>query len=150
MTDSDWTTRRSTTGFAFFLGGAVISYLSKKQPTIAMSSTEAEIMAASQGALEAIYLRMLLADLGHISNGPTDLYVDNKGVIDISQDYLANERTKHIERRHLKIRELVLDAILRIQYIASADNIADIFTKPLDKKTFIPLRTKLLNLPRGT
>ena len=71
-------------------------------------------------------------------------------MIDISQDYLANERTKHIERRHLKIRELVLDAILRIQYIASADNIADIFTKPLDKKTFIPLRTKLLNLPRGT
>ena len=148
MTDSDWTTRRSTTGFAFFLGGAVISYLSKKQPTIAMSSTEAEIMAASQGALEAIYLRMLLADIGQIIDLPTDLYVDNKGVIDISQDYLVNERTKHIERRHFKIRELVLDAILRIQYIASADNIADIFTKPLDKKSFLPLRTKLLNLPR--
>ena len=56
--------------------------------------------------------------------------------------------TKHIERRHLKIRELVLDAILRVQYVASKDNIADIFTKPLDKKTFITLRTKLLNLPR--
>ena len=53
-----------------------------------------------------------------------------------------------LERRHFKIRELVLDAILRIQYIASADNIADIFTKPLDKKSFLPLRTKLLNLPR--
>ena len=148
MSDSDWTTRRSTTGFAFFLGGAVIAYLSKKQPTIAMSSTEAEIMAASQGALEAIYLRMLLADIGMPANGPTDMYVDNKGVIDISRDYLSNERTKHIERRHLKIRELVLDAILRVQYVASKDNIADIFTKPLDKKTFITLRTKLLNLPR--
>ena len=130
------------------MGGAVISYLSKKQPTIAMSSTEAEIMAASQGAIEAIYLRMLLADLGHIVDGPTDMYVDNKGVIDISQDYLANERTKHIERRHLKIRELVLDAVIRIQYVASKSNIADIFTKALDKKPFIELRAKLLNLPR--
>ena len=79
----------------------------------------------------------------------TDLYVDNKGVIDISQDYLANERTKHIERRHLKIRELVLDAILRVQYIASTSNIADIVTKPLDRKPFVSLRAKLLNLPRS-
>ena len=89
-----------------------------------------------------------LADLGQIIDGPTDLYVDNKGVIDISQDYLANERTKHISRRHLKIRELVLDAVIRIQYVASKSNIADIFTKALDKKPFIELRAKLLNLPR--
>ena len=60
---------------------------------------------------------MLLADLGHIIDGPTDMYVDNKGVIAISQDYLANERTKHIERRHLEIREPVLNAVIRIQYI---------------------------------
>ena len=61
MTDSDWTTRRSTSGYAFFLGGAAIAYLSKKQPTVALSSTEAEIMAASICALEAVYLRTLLA-----------------------------------------------------------------------------------------
>ena len=150
MTDSDWTTRRSTSGFAFFLAGAAIAYLSKKQPTIALSSTEAEIMAASLGALEAVYLRTLLSDIGVPIDLPTELYVDNSGAIDWAHDYVTSERTKHIERRHLKIRELVLDAILRIQYIASVDNIADIFTKPLDRKTFIPLRTKLLNLPRGT
>ena len=61
MSDSDWTTRRSTSGFAFFLAGAAIAYLSKKQPTTAMSSTEAEIMAGSLAALEAVYLRMLLS-----------------------------------------------------------------------------------------
>ena len=61
---------------------------------------------------------------------------------------MSNERTKHIKRRHLKNRELILDAILRNHYIASSGNITDIFTKPLDKKTFFPLRTKLLNLPR--
>ena len=146
MTDSDWTTRRSTSGFAFFLGGGVISYLSKKQPTIAMSSTEAEIMAASLGGLEAIYLRMLLSDLGQKIQGATELYVDNSGAIDLAHDYIANERTKHIERRHFKIRELVEEAAIHVKYVASYNNIADIFTKPLDKKTFLSLRAKLMNL----
>ena len=70
-----------------------------------------------------------LAELGHIVDGPTDMYVDNKGVIDISQDYLANERTKHIERRHLKIRELVADSIVSVEQVPTRDNVADIFTK---------------------
>ena len=146
MTDSDWTTRRSTSGFAFFLGGAVISYLSKKQPTIALSSTEAEIMAASQGAVEAIYLRMLLADIGQPIDSPTTIYVDNSGAIDLAHDYVANERTKHIERRHFKVRELVEEAAIRVKYIASKSNVADIFTKPLDNKPFLELRAKLMNM----
>ena len=148
MTDSSWATRRSTSGFAFFLAGAAISYLSKKQPTIALSSTEAEIMAASLGALEAIYLSMLLSDMGIEITDPIDVFVDNKGAIDLSYDYMANERTKHIARRHFKIRELVQEAAIRVKYVASSDNIADIFTKPLDKKQFLFLRAKLLNLPR--
>ena len=105
-------------------------------------------MAASQAGLEAVFLRSLLSDMGYKQSKPTDLYVDNKGAIDMSRDYISNERTKHIERRHLKIRELVLDAVIRIQYVASKSNIADIFTKALDKKPFIELRSKLLNLPR--
>ena len=148
MTDSDWTTRRSTSGFAFFLGGAVIAYLSKKQPTIAMSSTEAEIMAGSLAALEAVYLRALLSDLGQRIDLPTDLYVDNKGAIDLCKDYVSNDRTKHIERRHLKLRELVQEATVNVKYVASQDNVADIFTKSLDKKEFLKLRAKLLNSVR--
>jgi len=146
MTDSDWTTRRSTSGFAFFLAGAVIAYLSKKQPTIALSSTEAEIMAASVGAIEAVYLRMLLADLGQIIDSPTTIFMDNSGAIDLAHDYIANERTKHIERRHFKVRELVEDAAIRVKYIASHANVADIFTKPLDNKQFKVLRAKLMNM----
>ena len=149
MTDSDWTTRRSTSGFAFFLGGAVIAYLSKKQPTIAMSSTEAEIMAGSLAALEAVYLRALLSDLGQRIDLPTDLYVDNKGAIDLCKDYVSNDRTKHIERRHLKLRELVQEATVNVKYVASQDNVADIFTKSLDKKEFLKLRAKLLNSVRA-
>ena len=150
MTDSDWTTRRSTSGFAFFLGGAAIAYLSKKQPTIALSSTEAEIMAASLGALEAVYLRVLLSDLGLEVDLPTELYVDNSGAIDWAHDYVTTDRTKHIERRHFKIRELVEEATIRVKFVASSDNIADIFTKPLEKKEFLKLRAKLLNEVRGS
>ena len=149
MTDSDWATRRSTSGFAFFLAGAAIAYLSKKQPTIAISSTEAEIMAASTGALEAIYLRALLDDMGCPQDGPTTLLIDNKGARDMALDYKSGPKTKHIERRHLKIRELVEEAMIAVKHVASADNIADIFTKPLDKKQFKRLRDMLLNLPRA-
>ena len=148
MSDSDWTTRRSTSGFAFFLAGAAIAYLSKKQPTTAMSSTEAEIMAGSLCALEAVYLRMLLEDLGHVINEPIELWLDNKGAIDLAHDYRANERTKHIERRHFKIRELVEEAAIRVKYVASESNIADIFTKCLSPKKFEELRNKLLNMVR--
>ena len=79
---------------------------------------------------------------------PIDLYVDNKGAIDLSHDYMANDRTKHIARRHFKVRELVQEAAIRVKYVASSDNVADIFTKPLDKTLFLKLRAKLLNLPR--
>ena len=134
---------------AFFLAGAVIAYLSKKQTTLAMSSTEAEIMAASKAALEAIYLLALLRDLKQAQKLPIDFFVDNSGVIALSKDYKVNERTKHIERHHFKIRELVEQATLRVKYIASSDNISDIFTKALDNATFCKLRAKLLNLERG-
>ena len=74
--------------------------------------------------------------------------MDNSGAIDIAKDYRVNDRTKHIERRYLKIRELVQDAAIRVEFVSTADNVADIFTKPLEKKLFVKHRAKLLNLPR--
>ena len=61
-------------------------------------------------------------------------------------DYISNERTKHIERRHLKVRELVEDAVINVKYIATHLNVADIFTKPLERKQFQSLRDKLFNI----
>ena len=146
--DADWHVHRSTSGFAFFMAGATISYLSKKQPTIAMSSTEAEIMAASQAALEAVFLRTLIEDLrGKELKDPIMIGIDNKGAVDMALDYRSGPRTKHIARRHLKIRELVAEAVVAVKRVATADNIADIFTKPLEKKQFEALRDKLLNMP---
>ena len=84
--------------------------------------------------------------MGYKQSKPTDLYVDNKGAIDMSRDYISNERTKHIERRHLKVRELVEDAVINVKYIATHLNVADIFTKPLERKQFQSLRDKLFNI----
>ena len=131
------------------MAGGAVAWKSRVQPLVALSSTEAEIMAASVGALEAVYLRSLLDHLGIQTDEPTDLFVDNKGAIDLAHDYIANDRTKHIERRHFKVRELVHDATIRVKFIATKDNVADIFTKPLDRADFVDKRAKLLNLPRA-
>ena len=87
---------RSTSGWVVLWQSAALSWGSRQQKSIALSSCEAEIMAASQAGLEAIYLRSLLSDLGIALKKSSDLYVDNKGVIDMSHDYISNERTTYI------------------------------------------------------
>jgi transposase InsO family protein len=146
MSDANWTTRRSTSGYVFFLAGAAISYASKRQVSIAMSSTEAEIMAASLAALEAVFLLALVELCMGAEHGTIDLHVDNSGAVDISKDYVANNRTRHIERRHLKIRELVQRAIIDTKWIATDDNVADIFTKYVGRDKFKKFRNGLLNM----
>ena len=139
------TGRKSTSGYVIFLAKAAIAWLSKRQVSIAMSSTEAELMAASLAALEFVFICNLLADLGFVQDRPPVLMVDNKGVVDMSEDYVSNNRTKHIERRHLKIRELVEQGIIKVTHVAGEDNIADILTKPLGRRRFEKLRKELLN-----
>eukprot|EP00965_Chrysotila_dentata_P051381 1703759-Pleurochrysis_carterae.AAC.1 len=75
--DSDWATRHSTSGYVFTYNRAAISWSSKKQATVALSSCEAEIVAASEATKEAVYLRALLADLGYARDSPTSLAMDN-------------------------------------------------------------------------
>ena len=146
MSDSDWTTRRSTSGYAFFMAGATVAYMSKQQPVVAMSSFEAELMSACAACLEAVFLRALMADLGMPCDGPTWIGVDNKAVVDVSHDYVSGSRVKHIERRWFKVRELVEQAAVAVEHVATAVNVADIFTKPLDRTLFIAHRDKLLNM----
>ena len=112
-------------------------------------------MAASEAAKEAVYTSRFLRELGvsdvtsdapSITPNAARLGVDNKGAIELAYNPQHHDRSKHIDRRHFKIRELVQDATLRVKHIASHKNIADIFTKPLDKKVFMALRAMLLNM----
>ena len=129
--DSNWTIGHSTSGWAILYCGAVIGYGSKRQQSIALSSTESEIMAASMAATEILYFRGLLFELGHQLE-PTVLYVDNQGAVELSRDMKSCQRSRHIERRYLRVRELVASGDIVVEFVATASNSADILTKPLE------------------
>ena len=135
FSDSNWTVGHSTTGWAILYGGAVIGYGSKRQQSIALSSTEAEIMAASMAATEILYFRGLLFELGHELD-PTVLHVDNQGAVELSRDMKSCQRSRHIERRYLRVRELVAAGDIVVKFIETALNPADILTKPLEFPDF--------------
>eukprot|EP00965_Chrysotila_dentata_P071371 2358816-Pleurochrysis_carterae.AAC.1 len=86
---------------------AAISWSSKKQPCVALSSCEAEIIAASEATKEAVYLRTLFADLGLTAPEPTALAMDNKSAIDLAYNPEHHQRSKHIDRHHFFVRERV-------------------------------------------
>lgn len=136
MSDSDWAVRNSTSGYVFTYSEAAISWSCKKQPTIALSSCEAEIMALSEAAKEGVYLRNFLEDLGFASDAPTPLSTDNSAAQKLSYNPEHHERVKHIDRRHFYIRDLVEDHVITVPFVATAANMADIFTKPLAANSF--------------
>jgi hypothetical protein len=144
--DSDWGVKCSISGFAFFMACAVISFLSKKQPTLAMSSAQAEIYAASLAALESTFIVSMAQQITGKVLAPVDLGVDSKGASDLSQDFVSNSKVRHFERRQLKIRELVERGLVNVKNIGTEENVSDIFTKPLGRRRFEKLRTVLLNL----
>ena len=147
MSDSDWATKHSTSGAVFMLSGAAVSWTSKRQATIALSSCEAEIMAASEAAKETIYLDGFLKELNLINLRKTpELFVDNTAARDLAYNPQHHDRTKHIARRHFFIRELVENGRIAVPYVKSIDNLADFFTKPLPSSVFTAMRDKVMNL----
>ena len=147
MTDSDWAVKHSTTGWVFMYNQAAISWSSKKQTSVALSSCEAEIMAASEAAKEGIHLQRFLAELGENASHPLSLSTDNTGARDLAYNPEHHQRVKHIERRHFFIRECVENMQLTVPYVNTADNIADFFTKSLSSKQFFKLRDQIMNVP---
>ena len=101
FTDSDWARcmedRKSTSGYAFSLGSGVVSWSSKKQATTALSSSEAEYMAATSLVCQAIWLRRIMEDLGQKQEGATDIFCDNQATIAMSKNPVYHGRTKHID-----------------------------------------------------
>jgi hypothetical protein len=118
------------------LVGAAVSYSSKRQQSIALSSTEAEIMAALQCACEILFMRGLYADMGNDISKPTILYVDNSGAVQLARDRRSCQRSRHIQRRFLKLREWQAEGHIKLVYVNTADNAADVLTKPLPTREF--------------
>ena len=134
-TDADWagsiTDRRSTSGFMFSLGSAAITWSSKKQPTVALSSTKAEYRGAAIATCEVAWLRKLLMDMGmHVDRGVV-IYCDNLSSIQLARNPVFHARTKHIEVHYHFVREQVLAGDIDLVYVSTEEKVADIFTKAL-------------------
>lgn len=139
--DADWTSnnldRKSYTGYSFFLAGSAFSWQSKKQDVVALSSTEAEYIALSTAAKEAVYLRRLLKEVGCNRKDPILLKGDNMSAIQISKNPVFHKRTKHIEIKYHYIREVVEQKGIELEYVSTNENVSDIFTKNLQKQKHV-------------
>ena len=96
---------------------------------------------------KANYCEQRCAELGMGTSNPIDLYVDNRSAIDVAYNPEHHGRMKHVDRRHFYVRELVENHVIRVPFVETTKNYADIFTKPLAAPTFFPLRDKIMNVP---
>ena len=136
--------RHSISGYVVQLGQSVVSWSSKKQTTVATSSTEAEYMAASYSARHTVWVRNLLDEMGmDIKSWPTLFLIDNKGAIDLTKESRHHQRTKHIDVAHHFVREKVQSGDLEVTHCKSSEMLADGFTKALARPAFLKMKDNL-------
>ena len=145
-TDSDWACdqddRKSTSGACQFLGASLVSWSSKKQNCISLSTAEAEYVAAASACTQLLWMRQTLKEYG-VTCDKVPLLCDNESAIKIGYNPVQHSRTKHIEIRHHFIREHVANGNIALSYVNTKEQLADIFTKPLDERRFRELRSEL-------
>jgi hypothetical protein len=135
--DADWASgedRKSISGYVFIIGGGIVSWQSKKQPTVALSSTEGEYMAMTQTSKEILWIQQLLKDLGRRAINDKLLKEDNMGAIALAKNPQYHARTKHIDIQHHFIRQCLEDGKIELEYCPTEDMIADIMMKALSKE----------------
>ena len=145
--DSDWAgsvqDRKSTSGFCFSMGSAMVSQSSRKQGSITLSTTEAEYVYASDASQEPIWLQKLLSDLFDTSLQPIVIHYDNQSYIKISENPVFHDRQKHMEMRYHYLCDMVQRRDISLLYISTDEKIVDVFTKPLSKTKLEYFRDKL-------
>ncbi|KAL9265870.1 Retrovirus-related Pol polyprotein from transposon RE1-like protein [Drosera capensis] len=146
-TDSDYAgdsdERRSTSGYVFLINSTAVSWCSKKQPIVALSTTEAEFVAAASCVCQGIWMQRILKELGHPVQKKLEVLCDNSSTIKLSVNPVLHGRCKHIEVRYHFLRILSRKGRLELVYCKSQEQIADIMTKGLKLATFEVLRNML-------
>lgn len=146
-TDSDYAgdinDRKSTSGFVFSMSGGAVSWSSKKQPVVTLSTTEAEYIAAASCATQAIWMKRVLDKLGHTQGKCITILCDNSSTIKLSRNPVLHGRSKHIDVRFHFLRDLTREGKVELVHCGSHDQVADIMTKPLKLDAFVKLRELL-------
>ena len=134
--------RKSTTGGCHFLGGKLVSWTSKKQTSVSISTAEAEYISAASCCAQILWIKNQLLDYG-VKFSRTPIFCDNTSAIAISHNPVMHSKTKHIDIRYHFIRDHVMKNDIEIHFIPTDKQLADVFTKPLDEKTFKHLISEL-------
>lgn len=146
-TDSDWcgdqVERRSTMGYVFLLCGAPVSWCSKKQSVVALSTCEAEYISACSAACQALWILSLLAELEVLKDEAVTLLIDNKAAIDLARNPVSHGRSKHIETKFHFLRDQVNKEKIKLVHCSTEVQVADIMTKALKGERFKNLRNSL-------
>ena len=142
--DADWAgdanDRKSTSGYMFMVSGAPVSWKSKKQTCVALSTAEAEYVALSQATQEVTWLRELFKDLHNKQTDPTIIYEDNQAAISIAESPQYHSKTKHIDIKYHYVREKVFDNTIKLIYCPTNNMLADMMTKGLSRDKYTDLR----------
>jgi hypothetical protein len=121
----------------------MISWQSRKKSSIALSTAEAEYIAACSASYKAIWLRKLLTDIFDLEMRETAILCDNQSCIKMTENLVFHDRSKHIEIRYHVIRDMVQRGALKLQYISTDEQVADVLTEPLSRVKFEHFRDKL-------
>ena len=146
FTDATWNSEldgKSMSGWVLYLNGNNVASASKRQDTVARSSTEAEVIAVSEGAKDLFHVYQLLDQLVRIEL-PMTIMIDNQATIALLENPVNNKRSKHMWVRYMWVREQVQKGLVRLQYVKTEENVADYLTKPLSGEKFNYFRAQLM------
>lgn len=146
-TNADWagnlSDRKSTSGYFMFVGGNLVTWRSKKQKVVALSSAEAEFRGMAKGLCELLWLRRLLTEIGFPPPTEMNLFCDNRAAIDISHNPVQHDRTKHVEVDRHFIKQNLEAKIIKFPFVKSEDQLADVLTKAVSSQVFYNSLVKL-------
>ena len=147
FSDSDWAgsaqDRKSTSEFYFSSSSTMVSWSSKKQGSVALSTAESEYIFASDGSREVVWLRKLLSYLFDSSLEPVVIHCENQSCVKLLKNLVFHDRSKHIKIRYHYVWNMVQRKAVKLRYIPTYEQIVDVLTKPLSKTKFEHFRDKL-------